>query len=137
MWKCAAVQDTCLAFDQQRETGLESEHAVYTSRCDSGLGHELTVRAATPYKDRRFVVFAGCYCKEIVGSKSILFRGIDNVHSLHVDVIQDGHVQRTVQQVTAWLLGSTDESRTNSDDSQCQHNGDNADDDRGGLGLRL
>lgn len=103
------------AGDDDQEEGL-AEHAIFITGCDSGFGHELAVRAATATattscgtKGRGrhpFVVFAGCYNKENVGPDSILFRGIDNVHALLLDVTQDNHVQRAVQQVEAWLQAS-------------------------------
>jgi hypothetical protein len=94
------------------------EYAVVITGCDSGFGHELAVRTATATGNansnstgRRcpFVVFAGCYSKDNVGHDSVLFRGIDNVRTLHLDVTQDDHVQQAVRQVEAWLQGSKDE----------------------------
>jgi hypothetical protein len=94
-----------------------AEYAVVITGCDSGFGHELAVRAAAATgngsnnkgKGRRcpFVVFAGCYSKDNVGPDSVLFRGVDNVRTLHLDVTQDDHVQQAVKHVSAWLQGST------------------------------
>jgi NAD(P)-dependent dehydrogenase (short-subunit alcohol dehydrogenase family) len=97
---------------------VPSEYAVVITGCDSGFGHELAVRAAAAATSglakgrRRFVVFAGCYSKENVGPESRLFRGIDNVHPLLMDVTQDDQVESAVEHVRAWLQSTTTMMKT-------------------------
>jgi hypothetical protein len=110
------------ALEEQAPGEVPSEYAVVITGCDSGFGHELAVRAAAATSGlakghRRFVVFAGCYSKENVGPESRLFRGIDNVHPLLMDVTQDDQVESAVEHVRAWLQSTTTTTTSDGDGS--------------------
>jgi hypothetical protein len=122
-----------VVFDPPQEDAIDEaaahvEYALVITGCDSGFGHELAVRAATATGSGNskgrcpFVVFAGCYSKDNVGPDSVLFRGIDNVRTLHLDVTQDDHVQQAVKHVSAWLHGSMEDGRDGESSDQAKKN---------------
>ena len=79
-----------------------SHHCVVIIGCDSGMGKELAIWAAT----QGYTVFAGCLQQD-----RLELEGIDRLIPIQCDVTRDDHVQRLVQAVQEWLSNDKERRR--------------------------